>query len=188
MEIEKLKQLLKLFWTKETCYPSLRKKYNIYDLYVVTINRHKYICERINSLEYMAVVIGRKIFLRNNKYKVEKLTDYSKLLEKNNYQIKKDLVLSKEEVLKIYININVSDTLDMDHNKKLDIIYKSIGEFLTPESRENIKSLLKRSCDTCASSWCRIEQVDKPIYDCDGWENDKIVGEYYILQLNKKQK
>ena len=67
-----------------------------------------------------------------------------------------------------------------------DLFYKKIGDELLPEEREYIKSLLEKSCNTCSNGCCRIEQVDKPVYDCIGWENNRIVGEYKVLKLNRK--
>ena len=67
-----------------------------------------------------------------------------------------------------------------------DLFYKKIGEELTIEEREYIKSLLDKSCNTCSNGCCRVEQIDKPVYDCIGWENNRIVGEYKVLKLNRK--
>ena len=69
-----------------------------------------------------------------------------------------------------------------------NVFYRMIGEQLTPEERQYIKSLLPKSCDTCSNGCCRVEQVDKPIYDCIGWENNRIVGQYKVLKLNRKNK
>lgn len=64
--------------------------------------------------------------------------------------------------------------------------YKKVGECLTPEERKYIRSLVHADCDTCNNACCRVEQVDKPIDDCIGWENNRIIGQYKVLSLNRK--
>ena len=110
-------------------------------------------------------------------------------------------MLSKDDILRKYININMPEIEDEyyqeptdlcsiidDVVEQPDVFYRMIGEQLTPEERQYIKSLLPKSCDTCSNGCCRVEQVDKPIYDCIGWENNRIVGQYKVLKLNRKNK
>lgn len=175
------------------------KKYNIFSLYVVTINGQKFICESIvPRKEYREILTERKIELKPGD-KIEKMINYYPLLEFNNPIPPKPLFLTKENILDEYITINnkkedieyyqeqtdLSSIID-DIIEKPDVFYKMVGEQLTPEERQYIESLLSKSCDTCSNMCCRVEQVDKPIYDCIGWENNRIVGQYKVLKLNKK--
>ena len=175
------------------------KKYNIFNLYVITINDQKFICESIiPRKEYIEILTERKIELKTGD-KIEKMINYYPLLEFNTSISPKPLFLTKENILDEYININkkkediryyreqtdLSSIID-DIIEKPNVFYKMVGEQLTPEERQYIKSLLPKSCDTCSNGCCRVEQIDKPIYDCIGWENNRIVGEYKVLKLNKK--
>ena len=71
------------------------------------------------------------------------------------------------------------------NNKNSDIFYKNICDIITIEEREYIKSLIIKSCNNCANMSCRVENYDKPVSDCFGWENNVEVGKYKVLKLNK---
>lgn len=177
------------------------KKYNVFTLFVIKIDEQKFICEcTVPGEKYREILTGRKIELKN-KYIVEKLSDYYSVLAVINYETKEPLMLSKESILSKYIDINMlqkendyyeeqtdlSSIID-DIIEKPDEFYKMVGEQLTPEERIYIRSLIPKSCNTCSNGCCRVEQVDKPIYDCIGWENDRLVGKYKVLKLNRKNK
>ena len=66
------------------------------------------------------------------------------------------------------------------------LFYRSIGDNLTPEEKEYIKLQIEKSCTTCANMTCRVEQYEKPISDCVGWENNRVIGEYKVLKLTRK--
>ena len=67
-----------------------------------------------------------------------------------------------------------------------DKFFKIIGDTLTPKEREYVKTFIKKkSCYNCVNGTCRIEWYEKPVDNCIGWENNRIVGEYRILKLNK---
>ena len=177
------------------------KKYNVFSLSVIKIDDQKFICESIIPGEkYREILTGRKITLKDD-YVVEKLSEYYSILGVMNYTTGEPLMLSKDDILKKYININMPEIEDEyyqeptdlcsiidDVVEQPDVFYRMIGEQLTPEERQYIKSLLPKSCDTCSNGSCRVEQVDKPIYDCIGWENKRIVGQYKVLKLNRKNK
>ena len=174
------------------------KKYSIFSLYVITINGQKFICESILPGEkYKEILTGRKIDFKDE-YTVQKLSDYYSLIERMNYTTGEPIMLSKNSILDKYVDINMPQVENeyYEEETKLSslitkiiedpyLFYKRIGEELTPEEREHIKSLLLKSCDTCSNGCCRVEQVDKPVYDCIGWENNRIVGQYKVLELNR---
>lgn len=175
------------------------KKYNVFSLYVITIDKHKFICESIIYREkYREVLTGRKFDLKDN-YLVEKLSDYYCILGVMNYTTGEPLMLSKDDILRKYIDINMPEIEDEYYQEqtdlssiidnvieKPDIFYRMVGEQLTQEERNYIKSLIQKSCDNCSNIDCRVEQVDKPIYKCIDWKNDRIIGEYKVLKLNRK--
>ena len=75
-----------------------------------------------------------------------------------------------------------------------DWFYKRVGEELTPKEREYIKTFIDTCCETCANGSCREELQDKiglddfgnPMgSDCLGWKNDRLVGKYKVLKLNR---
>ena len=176
------------------------KKYNVFSLYVITIDKHKFICESIIYREkYREVLTGRKFDLKEN-YLVEKLSDYYCILGVMNYTTGEPLMLSKDDILRKYIDINMPEIEDEYYQEqtdlssiidnvieKPDIFYRKVGEELTQEERNYIKSLIQKSCDNCSNIDCRVEQVDKPIYKCINWKNDRIIGEYKVLKLNRKK-
>ena len=175
------------------------KKYSVFSLFVIKIDEQKFICECIIPGEkYREILSGKKIELKD-KYVVENLSDYYSVLAVMKYKTNEPLMLSKESILSKYIEINMpqkeddyyqeqtdlSSIID-DIIEKPDVFYRMVGEQLTPEERQYIKSLLQKSCYTCSNGCCRVEQLDKPIYDCIGWENNRIVGQYKVLKLNRK--
>ena len=174
------------------------KKYSIFSLYVITINDQKFICESILPGEkYKEILTGRKIDFKDE-YTAEKLSEYYSLLERMNYTTREPMMLSKSSILDKYIDINMPQIEGEYYEEETelsslisktienpDLFYKRIGENLTSEEREHIKSLFPKSCDTCSNSFCRVEQVDRPVYDCIDWENNRIVGEYKVLKLNR---
>lgn len=88
------------------------KKYNIYNLYVLTINGQRYICESIiMEKKYREVLTGRIIAYREE-YTLEKLSDYYSLIERMNFITGKPVMLSKEKILNKYININAINVED----------------------------------------------------------------------------
>lgn len=177
------------------------KKYSVFSLYVIKNKKQKFICECIVLGEkYKEILTGRKFILKDN-YVVKKLSDYYSMLEVMDYTTGEVLTLSKNDILEKYIDINMPEIKDDYYQEQTDlcsiiddvieqpdVFYKMVGEQLTPEERRYIKSLLPKSCDTCSNGCCRVEQVDKPIYDCIAWENNSIVGQYKVLNLNKKNK
>jgi len=82
------------------------RKYSVFGLYVITINGQKFICESIiYKKKYREVLTGRKIDLKVE-YKVERLSNYYPLLERMNYTTREPLILTKEDILDKYIDIN----------------------------------------------------------------------------------
>jgi len=175
------------------------KKYSVFSLFVIKIDEQKFICECIIPGErYREILTGKKINLKDE-YVVEKLSDYYSVLAVMKYKTKEPLMLSKDDILSKYLEINMpkieddyyqeqtdlSSIID-DIIEKPDVFYRMVGEQLTLEERQYIKSLIPKSCDTCSNGCCRVEQVDKPIYDCIGWENNRSVGQYKVLKLNRK--
>ena len=179
----------------------MEKYYSVFNLFVITIDEQKFICECIVPDKKYQEVLTRKKINFDKIAKFEKLCDYYPLLAIMNYKTKEPLMLTKNNILQKYIAINskeeetefykepttLASVID-DVVEQPDIFYKMIGESITPAEREYIKSLLSKDCDTCANSCCRVEQVDKPINDCIGWENNRIIGQYKVLKLNRKTK
>lgn len=177
------------------------EKYDILSLFVIKMNEKKYVCESIISGEKYREVLTGKIFNLKDQDEVEKFSIYYRGHENVDCEAKDKIFVLKDEILDKYLEIN-SQKIEYEYYQeqtclsfiidsiieKPDFFYKMVGEQLKPEEREYIKSLLEKNCYTCANGCCRIEQVDKPVYNCIGWENDRIVGEYKVLKLNRKNK
>jgi len=107
------------------------KKYSVFNLYVITINNQKFICEPvIYGEEYREIFTRMKITL-NEKFKVEILSDYYSLLERINYSSGKPLMLSKEDILRKYIDINRIGEKLIQTDKIVCIVWKNnriVGE------------------------------------------------------------
>ena len=88
------------------------KKYNIYNLYVLKVNGHSFIC-KYNELTNTYVEIFTKVIIENNdNIIVESLSDYYSIFAQCNYATGKPLMLSKKELLRKYIMINGGDNLE----------------------------------------------------------------------------
>lgn len=86
------------------------KKYNVYNLYVVEIQKnndtHYFICKRSHlNNNYIEIFTNEKMEITNNT-KIELLSNYFPNLMSNNYTIGKPLMMDKKELLTKYIEIN----------------------------------------------------------------------------------
>ena len=176
------------------------KKYSAFNLYVIKINKKKFICECIIPGEkYREILTGRKIDLKD-KYVVEKLSDYYSILEVVCCKENEMLRLTKDNILSKYIDINIPEIKDDYYQEQTelcsiiddvieqpDVFYRMVGEQLTSKESLYIKSLISKSCDTCSNSCCTLEQKDKTVSNCVAWENNRIIGQYKVLKLNKKR-
>lgn len=94
-------------------------KYNVFNLYVIERDNHKFICEKITPNKYIEVLTKEKIVLEE-KDKTKSLTKYYSILSVATYkngQILNPLMLTKKDILLKYIEINekaVSKNFDMD--------------------------------------------------------------------------
>ena len=174
------------------------KLYNVFSLYVIEIDGQKYICQKTSSDNiFREVFTKRKIILQDIK-NLKGLNEYYSLFEVFDFTTRESLLLSREDILNKYIDINKPEEVIYEEETDLDYLiskavpspdnfYKRIGESLTPNERKQIKSLFPKSCNTCANGCCKVEQADKPIYECIGWQNDRIIGKYRVLKLNRKK-
>ena len=90
------------------------KLYNVFSLYVITIDGQKYICEEISKGKvYKEVLTKRKINL-NGKMRLQGLSDYYSLFEAFNFSTREALVLTKTDILNKYININIIENKESD--------------------------------------------------------------------------
>lgn len=61
--------------------------------------------------------------------------------------------------------------------------YNDIADNLSLEEYKNLKELVEnKSCNNCRNGSCRIEQYEKPIENCIGWENRVLVGKEKALK------
>jgi hypothetical protein len=187
MEIGELKQLLIQSWDIETCSPGLRDKLTeekpslgqcaittliVNDFFGGKIMR----CMASSGIHYYNIIDDELVDLTVEQFLGE-IPQYE-----HGEEITRDYLLSNEDTKKRYILLNNN-------------LQKTIGEKLTPEERLYIKSLVSKSCDTCLNGSCRVESFEKVGLDedgklqgsnCLGWENNRIIGEYKMLKLNKK--
>lgn len=95
------------------------EKYNVFSLYVVEKEEHKFICERIIDNEFREVLTKEKLILEDND-KIESLTRCYSILGVATYKdgkILNPLMLTKKDILLKYIEINQNEKdkrIDMD--------------------------------------------------------------------------
>lgn len=132
------------------------KRFSVFKLFVIEIDGIKFICETIiPGKEYREVLTKRKITLKDN-YKIKCLADYYSILIIMNYQTKEPMMLTKDRILKKYIDINQPEYYDEQTDlcsiihkimKQPELFYQMVGEQLTREEREYIKSKLSANND-----------------------------------------
>ena len=114
------------------------KKYNVFSLYVIEKEEHKFICEKISDKEYKEVLTKEKLLLEE-KNKVKSLTDYYSIFEiavfDKNLEVDKVLVLSKKDILLKYIEIN-EKTMDKESNPPYRVI--PFDKNLTEEQMKDV--------------------------------------------------
>ena len=84
------------------------KKYNVFYLWVVEKDGHKFICEKVSENYYKEVLTKEDIIIEENE-SVTKLTKYYSILEVATYkdgQILNPLMLTKKDILYKYIEKN----------------------------------------------------------------------------------
>ena len=128
------------------------KKYNVFCLYVVEKEGHKFICERIINNEFREVLTKEELILEEHD-KVKPLNRYYSILEVATYKngkILNPLMLTKKDVLLKYIEINervVSKNFDMDDFLKrqqkelegLKVLAKECPELAKEYSKEKLQ-------------------------------------------------
>ena len=187
MEIGQLKQLLIQSWDLLTCAPGLRDEWSeensslgqcaitaliVNDFFGGKIMR----CMASSGSHYYNLIDGKLADLTVEQFLGE-IPQYE-----NDEEITREYLLSNEDTKNRYLLLNKN-------------LQKTIGEELAPEERLYIKSLVSKSCNTCSNGSCRVESFEKVGLDehgklqgssCPGWENNRIIGEYKMLKLNKK--
>ncbi len=155
------------------------KKYNVFSLYVVEKDNHKFICERIIDNEFSEVLTKEKLVLEEND-KVEPLTRYYSILAVATYKngkILNPLMLTKKDILLKYIGINekvVSKNFDID-----DILKRQ------QEELEGLK-ILAKECPELAKEYSLEKLQGAGILDTNG----ELIGPYkeiFVENLDKQK-
>ena len=84
------------------------RRYNVFSLYVVEKDNHKFICAKIFRNEYKEILTKEKILLEKND-KITPLANHYGILEVVNYKVGKiyaPLTLDKKDILLKYLEIN----------------------------------------------------------------------------------
>ncbi len=188
MGIGQLKQLLIQSWNLETCSSELRDKWikenpSLGQCAITTLIVNDFFdgkimrCMASSGIHYYNIIDDELVDLTVEQFLGE-IPQYE-----HGEEITRDYLLSNEDTKNRYVLLNKN-------------LQKTIGEKLTPEERLYIKSLVSKSCDTCTNGSCRVESFEKVGLDedgkiqgssCLGWENNRIIGEYKMLKLNKKK-
>ena len=154
------------------------KKYNVFYLWVVEKDRHKFICEKIYDNKFKEILTKKYIIVEESD-KVKSLISYYSILEIATYkngQILNPLMLTKKDILLKYIELN-----EKEKNKHVNI-----NDFLKKQEEE-LKGweILKKECPEFA------KQLAKEILQGLGIIDDKenLVGPYNdILRKEKTMK
>ena len=153
------------------------KKYNVFSLYVIEKDNHKFICERIIDNEFREVLTKEKLVLEEND-KIKPLTRYYSILAVATYKngkILNPLMLSKKDILLKYIEINqnvIDKKIDMD-----DILKRQ------QEELEGLK-ILAKECPELAKEYSLEKLQGAGILD----EKGELIGPYKEIFVPAKQK
>lgn len=143
------------------------KKYNVFSLYVVEKDNHKFICERIIDNEFREVLTKEELIIEDND-KIKPLNRYYSILAVATYKngkILNPLMLTKKDILLKYIEINekvVSKNFDMD-----DILKRQ------QEELEGLK-ILAKECPELAKEYSLEKLQGAGILD----EKGELIGPY----------
>lgn len=67
--------------------------------------------------------------------------------------------------------------------KEIEEFYEKIANDLTNDEYQFIKKNLdNKDCHTCMNESCKVESYEKPVDDCFGWENKRIIGKSKVLE------
>ena len=137
------------------------KKYNVFYLWVVEKDGHKFICERIYDNRYKEVLTKEDVTAEEND-KVKSLTRCYSILEIATYkngQILNPLMLTKKDILLKYIEIN-QNVID----KRTDI-----NEFLKKQQEElEGLQILAKECPELARKYSLEKLQEAGILDENG--------------------
>lgn len=153
------------------------KKYNVFMLYVIKKENHKFICERIIDNEFREVLTKEKLLLEEND-KIESLTEYYSILaiaKYKNGKILNPLMLTKKDILLKYIEINQNV---MDKRIDVDDILKKQQEEL-----EGLKVLAKE-CPELAKEYSLKKLQGAGILD----EKENLIGPYKKILVKEEKK
>ena len=150
------------------------EKYNVFSLYVVEKEEHKFICEKIFENEYREVLTKEKLILEDND-KIESLTRYYSILGVATYKdgkILNPLMLTKKDILLKYIEINQNEK-----DKRIDM-----DDFLKrqQEELEGLK-ILAKECPELAKEYSLEKLQGAGILD----ENGELIGPYKEIVKQK---
>ena len=101
------------------------KKYSIYELSIVKVNKENgniyyFICKYDNFNNTCIEIFTNKHFKIYDKSLVEPLANYYSILEQCNYATGKALMLSKDELLLKFIDIDKSYNYDYEKSIKMN--------------------------------------------------------------------
>lgn len=69
--------------------------------------------------------------------------------------------------------------------KNPDVFYEKIAKELSKEEYKYLKEKIEdRNCKNCKNMTCNREAYQKIMYNCDAWENDRMIGKIKILNKN----
>lgn len=121
------------------------KKFNLFNLYVIENDNHKFICELDISKNLYIEIFTREIIELENNKEMEPLTRYYSPLQMikyyNNLETKETLMLTEKELLIKYIDINKKIIDKFDHyNQNIDKVLNEQEEYL-----KKFKKLMKNN-------------------------------------------
>lgn len=150
------------------------KKYNVFNLYVIEKDNHKFICERVIDNEFKEVLTKEKLVLEEND-KVKSLTRYYSILAVATYKngrILNPLMLTKKDILLKYIEINQNVK-----DKRIDI-----DDFIKKqqEELEGLK-ILSKECPELAKEYSLEKLQGAGILDSNG----EPIGPYKEIFVKK---
>ena len=95
------------------------KKHSVFSLCVVKKGDIYFICKYTNLVDTYEEFFTKELIVEKNKKNIEGLSEYYSLLGVKNYKTGKPLMLSKQDILEKYIEINKIEREKTEETKKV---------------------------------------------------------------------
>lgn len=168
------------------------KKYSVYDLYVVNVEKesasYKFICKKnlFNDGTYTEILTGENI-VQNSRGNIQPLASFYPPIATHDIKSGKPLMLDKMDILKKYLDINSENIIKRDISSWDNNSLLNIDEILD----KAVLKLFPRNGNWGSDCFGRPDTIGVPYIPChsrdDEWMAKLIrqINELYFISLNR---